>query len=111
MADEEMANLLMFFRKGASLTGNMESSKKKSLREHWENLKEMYRKSQADEEEDLDLDEAARKLPPPPILKMMCCEAGVVNDLQELFPKSSERLKWMAVQRREKLEHLCALKD
>lgn len=35
VADEEMANLLMFFRKGASLTANCEKNKKKSLREHW----------------------------------------------------------------------------
>lgn len=71
----------------------------------------MYKKSQAEEEDSDDLDAAAAKLPPPPPLRMMCCEAGVVNDLQELYPKSSERLKWMAVQRREKLEHLCDLKD
>jgi hypothetical protein len=40
----------------------------------------------------------------------MCCEAGTVNDLQELYPKTSERLKWMAMKRREQLYHLFELK-
>ena len=92
-ADDEISNLLAFFRKGfeAGKAMQMKSSK-------W---RDCFKKKDKDviEQEKLFQENAVV----PVNAKMMCVEAGVVQDLMELYPKTAMRLKWLTLKRREQL--------
>lgn len=44
-------------------------------------------------------------------VKLMCIEAKTVLDLCELYPKTAQRLRWLAIKRREELQAILRHKN
>ena len=41
---------------------------------------------------------------------LMCIESGTLEDLCELYPKTAEKLKWLAIRRREDFKKISEAK-
>lgn len=99
-ADNEITNMLHFFRKAMTTPKQDDSLENRNL---CEKLKDSMLNccKKKDTEEALFSDLAETRA-----CKLMCVEAATALDLCELYPKTGMRLKWLAVKRRKNLEDL-----